>query len=61
MERTHEGYACVRTNTHVERSKAQGIKQRAGRCHKGHATAHGPEPPHINPTPPTRTCMFILI
>eukprot|EP00955_Chlamydomonas_euryale_P051346 354857-Chlamydomonas_euryale.AAC.30 len=37
-----EGYACV------ERSKTQGIKQRAGRL--GHATAHGPEPPHTNPT-----------
>eukprot|EP00955_Chlamydomonas_euryale_P038161 351012-Chlamydomonas_euryale.AAC.12 len=22
------------------------MKQRAGRCHKGHAIAHGPEPPH---------------
>eukprot|EP00955_Chlamydomonas_euryale_P074745 362120-Chlamydomonas_euryale.AAC.6 len=37
-ERTHGGYACV------ERSKAEGIKQRGGCCHKGHAIAHGPEP-----------------
>eukprot|EP00955_Chlamydomonas_euryale_P012275 131977-Chlamydomonas_euryale.AAC.2 len=41
-ERTHDGYACV------ERSKAEGIKQRAGRCHNGHAIAHGPEPPLDN-------------
>eukprot|EP00955_Chlamydomonas_euryale_P109895 365965-Chlamydomonas_euryale.AAC.7 len=33
-ERTHEGYACV------ECSMAEGIKQRAGHCHKGHANAH---------------------
>eukprot|EP00955_Chlamydomonas_euryale_P003556 38105-Chlamydomonas_euryale.AAC.3 len=32
-ERTHEGYACV------ERSKTEGINQRAGRCRKGPATA----------------------
>eukprot|EP00955_Chlamydomonas_euryale_P079123 363254-Chlamydomonas_euryale.AAC.5 len=31
-EQTHEGYACV------ERRKTEGIKQRAGRCHKGNAT-----------------------
>eukprot|EP00955_Chlamydomonas_euryale_P104023 365535-Chlamydomonas_euryale.AAC.59 len=30
-ERTQEGYACV------ERSMAEGIKQRAGHCHRGHA------------------------
>eukprot|EP00955_Chlamydomonas_euryale_P027469 289601-Chlamydomonas_euryale.AAC.1 len=30
----------------------KGMKQRAERCHKGNATAHGPEPPHINPTLP---------
>eukprot|EP00955_Chlamydomonas_euryale_P090195 364520-Chlamydomonas_euryale.AAC.3 len=48
-ERTHEGYACVK------RSKTEGIKQRAGRCHKGNATAHGPEPPHTTPTLPTGT------
>eukprot|EP00955_Chlamydomonas_euryale_P061503 358057-Chlamydomonas_euryale.AAC.4 len=48
-ERTHEGYA------RVERSKTEGIKQRVGRCHKGHAIAHGIEPPHTNPTPPTGT------
>eukprot|EP00955_Chlamydomonas_euryale_P002363 25681-Chlamydomonas_euryale.AAC.4 len=47
---THRGYA------RVERSKAERIKQRVGRCHRGHAIAHGPEPPHTNPTPPgTRT------
>eukprot|EP00955_Chlamydomonas_euryale_P005030 53602-Chlamydomonas_euryale.AAC.5 len=40
-ERTHEGYACV------ERSTADGIEQRPGRCHKRHATAHGPERPHV--------------
>eukprot|EP00955_Chlamydomonas_euryale_P056445 356420-Chlamydomonas_euryale.AAC.2 len=33
-ERTHEGHASV------ERSKAEGIKQRAGHCHEGHAIAH---------------------
>jgi len=48
-ERTHKGFACV------ARCKAEGIKQRVGRCHKGHAIAHGPQPPHINPTPPTDT------
>eukprot|EP00955_Chlamydomonas_euryale_P034411 349785-Chlamydomonas_euryale.AAC.4 len=48
-ERTHEGYA------YVERSVADGIKQRAGHCHKGHATAYGPEPLHTNPTPPAGT------
>eukprot|EP00955_Chlamydomonas_euryale_P035990 350290-Chlamydomonas_euryale.AAC.4 len=32
-------YACV------ERSKAEGIKQRVGPCHKGHAIAHGLELP----------------
>eukprot|EP00955_Chlamydomonas_euryale_P102064 365390-Chlamydomonas_euryale.AAC.23 len=48
-ELTHKGYACV------ERSMAKGIKQRAGHCHKGQAIAYGPEPSHINPTPPTRT------
>eukprot|EP00955_Chlamydomonas_euryale_P045193 353082-Chlamydomonas_euryale.AAC.19 len=31
----HEGYACV------ERSKTAGIRQRAGRCHNGNATAKG--------------------
>eukprot|EP00955_Chlamydomonas_euryale_P068756 360210-Chlamydomonas_euryale.AAC.14 len=46
-ERIREGNACV------EGSKAEGIKQRAGCCHKGHAIAHGPEPPHTHPTPPT--------
>eukprot|EP00955_Chlamydomonas_euryale_P064882 359094-Chlamydomonas_euryale.AAC.29 len=30
-ERTHEGYA------YVERSVAEGIRQPAGHCHKGHA------------------------
>eukprot|EP00955_Chlamydomonas_euryale_P042923 352454-Chlamydomonas_euryale.AAC.3 len=35
-ERTHEGYACD------ERSMAEGIKQRAGRCHKGHVISYGP-------------------
>eukprot|EP00955_Chlamydomonas_euryale_P078948 363222-Chlamydomonas_euryale.AAC.6 len=45
-ERTHEGNACV------ECSKTEGIKQRAGRCHRGNATACSPEPPHTNPTPP---------
>eukprot|EP00955_Chlamydomonas_euryale_P045732 353223-Chlamydomonas_euryale.AAC.3 len=39
-ERTHEGYACI------ERSKTEGIKQRAGHRPKVHATAHGPEPPN---------------
>eukprot|EP00955_Chlamydomonas_euryale_P029949 315781-Chlamydomonas_euryale.AAC.1 len=39
-EQTREGCACV------ERSKAEEIKQQVGRCHKGHAIAHGPEPPH---------------
>eukprot|EP00955_Chlamydomonas_euryale_P055230 356064-Chlamydomonas_euryale.AAC.2 len=39
-------YACV------ERSKTEGIKQRAGRCHKRHATAHGPD---LIPTPPPPT------
>eukprot|EP00955_Chlamydomonas_euryale_P063697 358750-Chlamydomonas_euryale.AAC.3 len=39
----------------LERSKAEGIKQRAGRCHKGNAIAHGPEPRHTNPAPPTGT------
>eukprot|EP00955_Chlamydomonas_euryale_P113355 366212-Chlamydomonas_euryale.AAC.19 len=48
-ERAHKGYACV------ERSKTEGIKQRAGRRHKGHAAVHSPEPPHTKPTPPTRT------
>eukprot|EP00955_Chlamydomonas_euryale_P062227 358313-Chlamydomonas_euryale.AAC.12 len=48
-ERTHEGFTCD------ERSKAEGIKQGAGRCHKGHAVAHGPEPPHTNPAPSTGT------
>eukprot|EP00955_Chlamydomonas_euryale_P058896 357234-Chlamydomonas_euryale.AAC.8 len=39
-ERTQEGHACV------EHSKAEGIKQRVGRCHKGHAIAHPiPIPP----------------
>jgi len=33
-ERTHEGDACV------ERSKTQGIKQRAGSCHKGNVSRH---------------------
>eukprot|EP00955_Chlamydomonas_euryale_P021777 229897-Chlamydomonas_euryale.AAC.10 len=28
---------------------AEGIKQRAGHCHKGHAIAYGPEPPHTPP------------
>eukprot|EP00955_Chlamydomonas_euryale_P018929 201872-Chlamydomonas_euryale.AAC.7 len=46
-ERTHEGYACV------ERSEVEGINQRAGRCHKGHAIVQGPEPPPTNPTPPS--------
>eukprot|EP00955_Chlamydomonas_euryale_P080186 363391-Chlamydomonas_euryale.AAC.6 len=46
-ERTHKGYACV------EHSMAEGIKQRAGHCQKGHAIADGPEPPHTNPTRPT--------
>eukprot|EP00955_Chlamydomonas_euryale_P078631 363185-Chlamydomonas_euryale.AAC.7 len=27
-------------------SPLEGIKQRVGRCHKRHAIAHGPEPPH---------------
>eukprot|EP00955_Chlamydomonas_euryale_P060814 357832-Chlamydomonas_euryale.AAC.3 len=41
-------------NAFVEHSKIEGIKQRAGRCHKENATAHGPEPPHTtNPIPPT--------
>eukprot|EP00955_Chlamydomonas_euryale_P066163 359468-Chlamydomonas_euryale.AAC.5 len=48
-ERTHKGYACV------ERSKTKAIKQRAGRCHKVNATAHVPEPPHTNATPPAAT------
>eukprot|EP00955_Chlamydomonas_euryale_P016684 178030-Chlamydomonas_euryale.AAC.19 len=48
-ERTHEGNDCV------ERSKAERIKQRVGRYHKGHAVAHGPKLPHTNPTPPHRT------
>eukprot|EP00955_Chlamydomonas_euryale_P111888 366097-Chlamydomonas_euryale.AAC.1 len=43
-EQTHEGHACV------ERRKAEGIKQRAGRCHKGNATACSPEPPHSTHT-----------
>eukprot|EP00955_Chlamydomonas_euryale_P055429 356121-Chlamydomonas_euryale.AAC.4 len=38
-----------------ECSKKDGIKQRAGRCHTGHVTAYGPEPPHTNPIPPTGT------
>eukprot|EP00955_Chlamydomonas_euryale_P080510 363429-Chlamydomonas_euryale.AAC.28 len=48
-ERTHEGCACI------ERSKTDGMKQWAGRCHAGHATAPSPEPPHTSPNPPTRT------
>eukprot|EP00955_Chlamydomonas_euryale_P007413 78739-Chlamydomonas_euryale.AAC.2 len=48
-ERTHDGYSCV------ERSKTEGVKQRAGRCHKGNATAHAPEPPHTDTSPTTRT------
>eukprot|EP00955_Chlamydomonas_euryale_P042173 352225-Chlamydomonas_euryale.AAC.4 len=39
-KQTHEGFASV------ERSKAEGIKQRAGGCHKGHASAHGLELGH---------------
>eukprot|EP00955_Chlamydomonas_euryale_P054215 355743-Chlamydomonas_euryale.AAC.3 len=35
--------------------KTKGIKQRAGRSHKGSVTARGPQPPHSSPTPPTRT------
>eukprot|EP00955_Chlamydomonas_euryale_P038695 351161-Chlamydomonas_euryale.AAC.1 len=31
------------------------IKQRVGRCHKGHAIVHGLEPPNTNPTPPNNT------
>eukprot|EP00955_Chlamydomonas_euryale_P117740 366494-Chlamydomonas_euryale.AAC.10 len=42
-ERTHEEHACI------ERSMAKGINQRAGRCHKGHAIAFSPEPPHTHP------------
>eukprot|EP00955_Chlamydomonas_euryale_P040248 351631-Chlamydomonas_euryale.AAC.6 len=49
-ERTHKVYS------RVERGKTEGIKQRAGRCHEGHAIAHSPEPPHTNPTRPTGTC-----
>eukprot|EP00955_Chlamydomonas_euryale_P050866 354687-Chlamydomonas_euryale.AAC.4 len=48
-ERTNEGYVCV------DRSMAEGIKQRAGHCHKGHTIVCGPETPHTNPTPPTGT------
>eukprot|EP00955_Chlamydomonas_euryale_P100342 365277-Chlamydomonas_euryale.AAC.4 len=52
-ERSHEGYACV------ERSKAEGIKHRAGAlthtglgcCHKGHTIAPGPEPTHTKHQP----------
>eukprot|EP00955_Chlamydomonas_euryale_P066940 359697-Chlamydomonas_euryale.AAC.1 len=43
-ERTHEGYACV------ERSKAEGIKERAGHRHKGHAMCMVLS--HPMPTPP---------
>eukprot|EP00955_Chlamydomonas_euryale_P092688 364731-Chlamydomonas_euryale.AAC.15 len=39
----------------VERSKTGGIKQRAGCCHKGIATARGPEPPRASPVPQTGT------
>eukprot|EP00955_Chlamydomonas_euryale_P069516 360479-Chlamydomonas_euryale.AAC.2 len=46
---TREGYACV------ERSKTEAVRLLAGRYHKGHATAHGPEPPHTNPIQPTGT------
>eukprot|EP00955_Chlamydomonas_euryale_P044187 352826-Chlamydomonas_euryale.AAC.2 len=45
----------VQGRTCVQRSKTEGMKQRAGRCHKGNATAHGPEQPHTNAIPPTRT------
>eukprot|EP00955_Chlamydomonas_euryale_P054861 355965-Chlamydomonas_euryale.AAC.8 len=45
-DRTDKGYACV------ERSEAEGLKQRVGRCHRGYTIAHGPAPPHINPNPP---------
>eukprot|EP00955_Chlamydomonas_euryale_P100762 365303-Chlamydomonas_euryale.AAC.49 len=37
--------ARPRKITCVERSKADGIKQRTGCCHRGHAIAHGPESP----------------
>eukprot|EP00955_Chlamydomonas_euryale_P063858 358804-Chlamydomonas_euryale.AAC.1 len=47
-EQTHEGYACV------EHSMAEGIKQRAGHCHKGYAIAYGLEVPYTNPTTITR-------
>eukprot|EP00955_Chlamydomonas_euryale_P006709 71254-Chlamydomonas_euryale.AAC.7 len=47
-ECTHDGYACV------ERIMTEKIRQRAGRCHKGHATVHGLEPPHTNPHPAKR-------
>eukprot|EP00955_Chlamydomonas_euryale_P096692 365028-Chlamydomonas_euryale.AAC.9 len=32
-----------------------GVKRQAERCHEGKATARGPEPPYITPTPPTGT------
>eukprot|EP00955_Chlamydomonas_euryale_P067561 359869-Chlamydomonas_euryale.AAC.27 len=35
----------------VERSKIEGIEQRAGRRHTGNDTARGPEPLHTSPHP----------